>query len=268
MRLSRSWWARCGRRFRTRARPRPRSLANCRAAIKALKDKVDALLPSDSPNRLEADNFLKALFGLSKMLETPSVAQYLTGLNKVESTTLGHLISFMHTFNLRFGTAKTPVQEQTYDQLYPLLVAVRDQAKAPSANPYTTSSGPQDPKAFSNYFSQMQYDPKHGVVPPHHRLHSLDGDGSEARHSLSCESPTEGRDLGHHSIRAMPDLPARCGPDSGTVRCRFWKGKNEHETGLSDDRPGDPGCLPERASPGGKQDGASPPGTSERGAGA
>ena len=121
---------------------------------------------ADAPNRLEADNYLKALIGLSKMLETPSVAQYLTGLNKVQSTTLGHLISFMHTFNLRFGVAKTPEQEQAYDQLYPLLVAVRDQAKAPSANPYTTSSGPQDPKAVSNYFSGMQYDPKHGVVPP------------------------------------------------------------------------------------------------------
>ncbi len=142
------------------------SLANCRVAIKALKAKVDSLLPPDAPNRLEADNFLKALFGLSKMLETPSVAQFLTGLNKVESTTLGHLIAFMHTFNLRFGRAKTPVQEQTYDQLYPLLVAVRDQAKAPTANPFTTSSGPQDPKKVSNYFSGMHYDPKYGVVPP------------------------------------------------------------------------------------------------------
>ena len=72
----------------------------------------------------------------------------------------------MHTFNLRFGVAKTPEQEQVYDQLYPLLVAVRDQAKAPSANPYTTSSGPQNPKVFSTYFSGMQYDPKYGVVPP------------------------------------------------------------------------------------------------------
>ena len=58
--------------------------------------------------------------GLSKMLETPSVDQYLAQLKKGETTTLGHLIAFMHTFNLRFGAAKTPVQEQTYDQLYPL----------------------------------------------------------------------------------------------------------------------------------------------------
>ena len=92
--------------------------------------------------------------------------QYLTELKKGETTTLGHLIAFMHTFNLRFGVAKTPVQEQTYDQLYPLLVAIRDQGKVPSANPFTTSSGAQDPKAVSAYFSGMQYDPKHGVVPP------------------------------------------------------------------------------------------------------
>jgi hypothetical protein len=142
------------------------TLANCRAAIKALKDKVDVNLPQTAPNRLEADNFLKGLYGLTKMLATPSVAEYLQGLNKLDTTTLGHLISFMHTFNLRFGAAKTPIQEQTYDQLYPLLVAVRDQAKAPSANPYAASSGSQSPKAVSAYFSQMQYDPKHGVVPP------------------------------------------------------------------------------------------------------
>ncbi len=142
------------------------TLANCRVAINALKAKVDSLLPQGAPNRLEADNYLKALYGLSKMLETPSVDQYLTELKKGDTTTLGHLIAFMHTFNLRFGAAKTPVQEQTYDQLYPLFVAVRDQAKAPSADPYTTSSGPQDPKAVSAYFSGMQFDPKHGVVPP------------------------------------------------------------------------------------------------------
>jgi len=142
------------------------TLANARVAINALKAKVDSLLEQGAPHRAEADNYLKALYGLTKMLATPSVDQYLTELKKGDTTTLGHLIAFMHSFNLRFGAAKTPVQEQTYDQLYPLLVATRDQGKVPSADPYTTSSGPQDPKAVSTYFSGMQYDPKHGVVPP------------------------------------------------------------------------------------------------------
>ena len=145
----------------------PETLAKARVAIKSLKTKADELLPQGSPNRLEVDNYLKGLIGLSKMLETPSVDQYLSELKKGEMTTLGHLIAFMHTFNLRFGAAKTPIQEQTYDQLYPLLVAVRDQGKVPSANPYTTtSSAAPDPKSVSAYFSGMQYDSKHGVVPP------------------------------------------------------------------------------------------------------
>ena len=38
------------------------TLANCRVAIKALKAKVDSLLPQGAPNRLEADNYLKALY--------------------------------------------------------------------------------------------------------------------------------------------------------------------------------------------------------------
>ena len=90
------------------------------------------MLPQGTRDRAEADNFLKALYGLTKMLKTPSVDQFLVGLNKLSTTTLGHLITFMHTFNLRFGAAKTPEQEAAYDQLYPILVALRDQVNAPS----------------------------------------------------------------------------------------------------------------------------------------
>ena len=146
------------------------------------------------------------------MLKTPSVAEYLTGLNKVQTTTLGHLISFMHTFNLRFGVAKTPEQGQVYDQLYPILVAVRDQAQAPSANPYTTSSGPQDPKAFGNYFSGMQYDAKHGVVPrPRLRPRSLDEQHAAARDRRRVSEKPQGGRGGLDSLR--PGLaPAVYGP--------------------------------------------------------
>ena len=99
------------------------------------------------------------------MLETPSVDLYLRELKTESKTDLGHLISFMHTFNLRFGASKTPVQEATYDQLYPLLVAVRDQAKCPVRTLIRRRTARRIP-GFSAYFSQMQYDPKHGVVPP------------------------------------------------------------------------------------------------------
>jgi hypothetical protein len=133
------------------------TLANCRVTIDAAKQKIDALLPQGTPKRDEADNYLKALYGLTKMLKTPEVAPFLKALDRMPTTDMAHLITFMHTFNLRFGPAKTPVQEATYDQLYPMLVALRDQAGARSQNPITNPPSPGNPKHVSAYFSGMDY---------------------------------------------------------------------------------------------------------------
>ncbi len=96
------------------------TLRNFRAAVKTLQNKVDAAEPQGTRKRDESDNFLKALYGLSKMLERPQVEQFLKGLDRYPTTNLGYLITFMHSFNLRFGVAKTPEQEAAYDQLYPV----------------------------------------------------------------------------------------------------------------------------------------------------
>ena len=105
------------------------TLRSFRAAIKTVQDKVAASFAQGTRQRDEADNFLKALYGLTKMLERPAVERFLTGLNRYPTTTLGHLITFMHSFNLRFGVAKTPIQEATYDQVYPLLVTLRNRLR-------------------------------------------------------------------------------------------------------------------------------------------
>ena len=133
----------------------PELQANCRVAIQALHAKVDAMLPQGTRNRDEADNYLKALYLFSKMLKSPSVDQFLVGLDKLSTTTLGHLITFMHTFNLRFGAAKGPDQEAAYDQLFPLLVALRDRVNAPSSAPFATPTNTRDPKKLSSSFSWM-----------------------------------------------------------------------------------------------------------------
>jgi hypothetical protein len=149
------------------------TLRSFRAAVKTAQDKVAVALPLGTRNRTEADNFLKALLGLSKMLEQPDVAQFLKGLNRYPTTTLGHLITFMHSFNLRFGPAKTPEQEATYEKLYPMLVALRNQAQTQIANPTTASDTLPDPKHATEFFSGMDYghfqpqpDPHSGPVAP------------------------------------------------------------------------------------------------------
>jgi len=141
----------------------PETLASIRSVIKGVQQKVASSIPQGSNDRREADNFLKALFGLTKMLQTPDVAQYLRELNTVSTTTLGHLIGFMHSFNLKFGAAQSPVQENAYDQLYPMLLALREQVQAPPANPYQRPGSKPDPKKLNEFFADMDY--AH-VAPP------------------------------------------------------------------------------------------------------
>ena len=149
------------------------TLRSFRTAVKTLQDKVDGSLAQGTRQRDECDNFLKALYGLSKMLERPQVEQFLKGLNRYPTTTLGHLITFMNSFNLRFGVSKTPEQEAAYDQLYPLLVQLRDQSQGQSPIPFTAQPPMPDPKQATSYFSGMAYshfqpqpDPHTNVVPP------------------------------------------------------------------------------------------------------
>ena len=58
------------------------TLRSFRAAVQALKDKADAAFDQGTRQRDESDNFLKALLGLSKMLERPQVEQFLKGLDR------------------------------------------------------------------------------------------------------------------------------------------------------------------------------------------
>ncbi len=151
----------------------PESLAKCQTAVKALQARVAATLPQGSPDRKASDNFLKALFGLTNMLKTPAIETFLKDLNKIPTTTLGHLIGFMHTFNLRFGVADTPPQRAAYDQLFPMLVALRNDVQAPESNPYAQQGSLGNPQAISRYFSAgdpgaagAAPQPKAGAAPP------------------------------------------------------------------------------------------------------
>jgi hypothetical protein len=117
----------------------PDELAKLRATGMALYKKVDTGLP-DVPysERKAALDYLKSLKAFFKMLLNPEIAQALRDLERVETTTVGHLVAFMHTYNLRFGPATTPEQRAVYRTIYPLLRTDRDKLYARagiSANP-------------------------------------------------------------------------------------------------------------------------------------
>lgn len=104
----------------------PATLAKVRAAASRVRVKFDANRPKDPKSLVDGENYVKALAGMSRMLENPETEKVLAELKKIDKTTLGNLLAFMHTYNLRFAPAKTPAQRSVYQTLYPMMATERD----------------------------------------------------------------------------------------------------------------------------------------------
>jgi hypothetical protein len=107
--------------------PDPETIKKLLAAIYAAEEKAVKLLARNSRPRNEAERYLKALHGLVTMLKTPAIDVILAGVENRPDATLGDLLRFMSVFNLRFGAAATPRQQQVYLELYPKLVELRNE---------------------------------------------------------------------------------------------------------------------------------------------
>src|SRR5262249_54477264 len=108
-------------------KPQPATLEEARKVIAAARTKLESTVKKDTPGYPEAERHLKALTGLTRMLETPAIDVLLAGVEKRPDATLGELLTFMNAFNLQFGPANTPHQRQIFETLYPMLVKVRDE---------------------------------------------------------------------------------------------------------------------------------------------
>jgi hypothetical protein len=135
--------------------PDPATVKKLLAAIYAIEEKAAKILPNNSLERKQADKYLKALHGLVVMLKTPAIDDIVAGVEKRPDATLGELLSFMNAFNLRFGVASTPQQQEVYRFLYPKLVELRDQVA-----PALATSAPPQPRgtAAEDFFSVLSYD--------------------------------------------------------------------------------------------------------------
>ena len=107
----------------------PETLDRMEAAIKALQAKVSAKLAANTKDRTDSERFLKAAAGLTRMLRTPAINVLLADVDKHPETTVGDLLGFMKAFNLRFGVADDLRERKVYDQLYPILAKLRDEAR-------------------------------------------------------------------------------------------------------------------------------------------
>jgi hypothetical protein len=76
----------------------------------------------------DALDFLTTLASLSRLLNDPAMKDFLAKLDDSHPRTVGDLIAFMHSHNLRFGPARTERQVAIYRELVPLLRTIRDEA--------------------------------------------------------------------------------------------------------------------------------------------
>ncbi|GIW89263.1 MAG: hypothetical protein KatS3mg108_3587 [Isosphaeraceae bacterium] len=150
----------------------PETVNQFQAVIQRAADKLKTLTGVDEAQRMQAQVRIKALLGLSHMLEGPSLDIFLAELRPDQEVGLDRLLAFMRSFNLRFGTASNANQRQTYDQLWPKLVELRDEVFGAG-----TGTLPTDPpravseKALEDFYSGMHPDELHpdkkpGPPPP------------------------------------------------------------------------------------------------------
>src|SRR5271157_445261 len=104
----------------------PGTLSKLHGVTSRLKDKLAAMPLEGTAENQEALKFVKTVTALTRLLEKPEIDEVLNELKKIEKTTVGNLLAFMHTFNLRFAPATTPSQRTVYNELYPILAQTRD----------------------------------------------------------------------------------------------------------------------------------------------
>jgi hypothetical protein len=80
------------------------------------------------PGYQDALDFLTTMASLSRLLNDPAMKDFLGKLDDSQPRTVGDLIAFMHSHNLRYGPATTERQIEIYRSLAPLLRAIRDKA--------------------------------------------------------------------------------------------------------------------------------------------
>ena len=127
--------------FHRRARKRiDEAIASFRAKFK--KNAADF-----EPGYEDALNYFTTLASLTRLLNDPSMKTFLAKLENNEERTVGNLVAFMNSHNLRFGRATSDRQIEIYTRLVPILTAIRDQVKTEDYAPSTPDKSGEGLKA-------------------------------------------------------------------------------------------------------------------------
>lgn len=143
----------------------PKTAAAVKNAVSDLHDALEKSPPTDRLQLAEARDYIKGLTGISRMLERPNVGKVIGELEKIKTTSVGHLLGFMHSYNLRFGVARTDREKVVYRELYPILDVERDRILKEAegtSSPVASNSGHKP----TDFFRGMDSDTVKGKVAP------------------------------------------------------------------------------------------------------
>jgi hypothetical protein len=135
------------------------------ALVEHLKAKLEQHPLPEFRDQQAAQKWLKTLAGLIRMLGMPDTKEAFDKLKEVKQTSVGALLGFMQSFNLRFGPATTPREKMVYNKLYPALDGTRDRIREALG---TNKANPNDVgELFSNLtVDQLQGKGKEAPPPP------------------------------------------------------------------------------------------------------
>ncbi len=87
------------------------------------------------PGNQECLEYFTTMSSLTRLLNDPSMKAFLEKLDQNKERTVGQLIGFMNSHNLRFGTATSDRQIEIYSRLVPILTAIRNNVKDETVPP-------------------------------------------------------------------------------------------------------------------------------------
>jgi hypothetical protein len=119
----------------------------------------------DPLDQQEALKFLTTCQNLLNLMKKPDIQPAMIALRQVKDTTIGNLLGFMHSFNLRFGRATTLKERQAYNQLFAVLDQTRDQIMA-EAQIDGASTAQANPKPATEFFQNLNQSRGGRATPP------------------------------------------------------------------------------------------------------
>jgi hypothetical protein len=143
----------------------PKTLRAVEAHVNDMLARVTAQPLPDPLDQQEAMKFLTTCQHLVNLMKKPDIQPAMIALRQVKDTTIGNLLGFMHSFNLRFGPAKTLKEKQAYSRLFEVLDQTRDQILA-EAKLDGTATAQANPKPAVDYSQQLNQVRRGGGTSP------------------------------------------------------------------------------------------------------